>query len=267
VDNIVEKITVAGYKFNDDFFQYLRAFIVENPAFLKYVKEDKSLGLNIAHKFDPSHNSKCGILSSVLEVVILNKLSLHLNRFFVKEELDSDSIICLERKDLDKDVLSNKVLDAISKDMDDRIAFSSHSKCSSGKTVFAIDSSGAIYDRINIELPPASSLKRDVDGFLVVSTKLFSIKIVTIVSGCCRNINPILMPTNKDRMFCPLSADVKLIVSVKGNLFSNKGVSSMYGWVDSFAKELDDYMSIEMLEHRMNCDFLCLLKRCLKVMA
>ena len=262
VHDKVMKVDVAGYGFNDDFFRYLNAFIIENPAFLKYVSEEKCLFCDISRQFDPSHNSKFGILSSVLEVVILNKLSLHLNSYFVREELDGDQVMCLGRKDLGKDVLSNKVLDAISKDMDDRIAFAKHSRNSSGKTVFAINSTGEIYDRINIELPPASSLVRGSDGFLVISTKMFSIKIVTVVNGCNTIINPILMSADLDQRVCPLCAYVKILVSVKGNLLNKRGVVSLYGWLDSFTKELDEYLSVKRLEQKMNVDFLYFLKRC-----
>lgn len=251
----VIEIPVAGYNFNRDFVRYLKGFLYENPVFLKYI-EKRQHGLPEAGlRFDPSKNSQLSLLSSVLELVVLKKLSLHLNTYFVEHEMDDSQILCLERKDFGRDVLNNKVLEAISKDIEDRSAFAD---CSAdhGKIVSVICSNGAIYDRVSIELPPSSRLFRGEDGFLIISTNMFTIKIIPVVAGYCTNINSVLLPQNLKGHHCPLQARVKIVIRIKGYLFHNAAKRDMYAWLDSFAQALDEYVSINKLEKRMNAEFL-----------
>ena len=251
----VIEIPVAGYNFNRDFVRYLKGFLYENPVFLKYIEKRQHVLPEAGLRFDPCKNSQLSLLSSVLELVVLEKLSLHLNAYFIEHEMDHSQILCLERKDFGRDVLNNKVLEAISKDIEDRNAFAD---CSAGhgEIFAAIGPNGAIYERVSIELPPSSRLFRGEDGFLIISTNMFTIKIIPIVAGFNTNINPVLLPQNLNGHYCPLQACVKIVIRINGYLFHKATNRDMYAWLDSFAQELDEYVSIDKLEKKMNVEFL-----------
>ena len=256
-EGTIQGINIAGYKFNDDFNQYLTGFLAENQIFIRYLKDKAEMFGAGSSGFDPSKNTRLTILRSVLECIVLNQLSLHLNDYFVKNEMDKSQILCLKRSDLGADVLRNKVLDAVSRDMEDRNAFADFgSKPENGEVVFALGPNGVIYDQFNLELPPGSRLIRNEDGFLIVSTRLFAIKIIPVVNGCCTNIDSVLMPPGVSPRYCPLQAWVKLVVSVKRELMSQRSNADMYAWLDSFTERLGEYITIDSLYTRMNVELL-----------
>ena len=260
--NTINGFKIAGYEFNDDFIQYLRGFLSENEVFIRYLKDNADILQDAALSFNPSKNTRLTILRSVLECVVLNQLSLHLNEYFVENEMDEAQVLCLKRSDLDANVLRNKVLDAVSRDMEDRNAFADFGpNPENGEVAFAIGSNGVIYDRINFELPPGSCLTRNKDGFLVVSTKRFDIKIIPVVDGFCTNIDPVLIQPDVPPAYCPLRACVKLVVSVKRELFSRCSNADMYAWLDSFTERLAEYISIDSLHTRMNVGLLRVLSK------
>lgn len=255
--NTINSIRINGYRFNDDFNLYLKGFLSENEVFIRYLKDTTEILSDAALRFDPNKNTRLTILRSVLECVVLKQLSLHLNAYFVENEMDESQVLCLKRSDLDVNVLRNKVLDAVSKDMEDRNAFADFgAKIENGEITFAMGPNGVIYNRINLELPPGSRLIRNEEGFLVVSTKLFDIKIIPVVDGCCTNIDSVLMPPGISHAHCPLHIWVKLVVSVKRALISRRSNADMYAWLDSFTERLAEYITIDSLYKRMNVGLL-----------
>ena len=256
-EDTIKGINILGYKFNDDFNQYLTGFLAENQIFIRYLKDKAEMFGAGSSGFDPSKNTRLTILRSVLECIVLNQLSLHLNDYFIKNEMDNSQILCLKRSDLGADVLRNKVLDAVSRDMEDRNAFADFgSKTENGEVVFALGPNGVIYDQFTLELPPGSRLIRNGDGFLVVTTSLFAIKIIPVVDGCCTCIDSVLMPSDVSPRYCPLNVWVKLVVSVKRELISRRSNADMYAWLDSFTERLGEYITIDSLYKRMNVGLL-----------
>lgn len=100
-NNNIEPIKIIGYRFNNDFCEYLRAFLQENNAYWNLFSKKESCTIPI-NQFNPDDLNHYTIVNSVIEYAVLNKLQLHLNAYFVKNEIDRNNIVVLTRDQLDR---------------------------------------------------------------------------------------------------------------------------------------------------------------------
>jgi hypothetical protein len=262
-NGMIKESEIYGYDFNRDFVSYLRSFLNENIAFQRYFSDDKKFECENNDIFNPSKITKTSILRSVLELTVLHKLGLHLNSYFGENEVDESLITTITRDSLDNDVIKNKVLDSITKNLIERNAFADMGNINDNENiVYSTGNDGVIYEKLDIELPPKSIISRDKNGFMVIKNKLFDIKIIPIVNGCATLVSDVLMNVkNEGRLLCPNSVNVKLEVVVKKLFFIKNNEIVMYKWLDSFIQELEEYISIDYLNKKMNVDMLEFLKK------
>jgi hypothetical protein len=258
----IKKIKIIGYKFNDDLCQYLRAFIRENKAYGKLFFQTEKDEVCRNDKFDPDSLNYHSIINSVLEFTVLSKLDLHLNSYFIENEIDNKRITTISRDQLDPAVLKNRVLDLITKDMKERETFMRDGEDSpKGIVCMSMGKDGAIYERLDIELPPKSKIYRNTDGHLVVSNKIFDITICPMYEGYATSLPYELMPslTLTDH-FSPDLITLKLCIHMKHFAFVSQETMEMYEWLDSFIEELTEYISSDRLEQRLDIDMIELIK-------
>ena len=125
-DEILEPVQIIGYSFNDDVCRFLRAFVHENKAYLKLLADGDS-NLVPMNRFDPDNLNHHTIINSVVEFTVLVMLDLHLNSYFAENDIDKNSIVTLSRDQLSAEVLKNRVIDQLTKDMKERPIFSGNS--------------------------------------------------------------------------------------------------------------------------------------------
>jgi hypothetical protein len=255
----IQPIKILGYPFNGDFCEYLLGFLRENKAYAKlFSKKDNTI--NSMDHFNPDDLNRNTIINSVLEFIVLHQLDLHLNGYFIENEIDTSRIVTLGREQLGPDVLRNRVIDLITKDIKERSAFVQESDSDSeGIVVYAHGTDGAVYQRFDIELPPKSTIFRNRAGFLVISNRLFDLQIVPSYRGFATSLSPVFMPSEK-KPFAPLLAEVKLYIHIKRTAFFTGESMDMYEWLDSFVERMNDYVSTEKLEQRLNPDLIKILK-------
>ncbi len=250
---------IIGYKFSDDFCKYLIAFIQENKAYGRLFfssKHDKRDSVDKPDKFDPDEINHNSIINSILEFMVLTQLHLHLNSYFVKNEIDKQKITSISRNDLDPSVLKNRVIDLITKDMKEREAFKSEDDSDyPGVICMAQGENGAIYERLDIELPPKSSIHRSSNGYLVISNNIFDIMIMPKFEGFVTYVSPQLMSSTPNT-YCPFMAYIKIIIKIKRRAFFTNESMEMYEWLDSFIEDLENYVSIKKLEKRLDPDLI-----------
>jgi hypothetical protein len=264
-DDDIKKIKIIGYRFNDDFCQYLRSFLRENKAYGKIFFETENNEVYRNNKFDPDNLTYHSIINSVLEFTILRKLHLHLNTYFVENEIDNTKITTITRDQLEPAVLKNRVLDLITKDMRERETFMRDSEGSSkGIVCMATGKDGAIYERLSIELPPKSKIHRNTTGHLVVSNQIFDITIWPMYEGCATVLPHELMPSiskqSSTDYFTPNLITLKLCIQMKRFALVSQETMEMYEWLDSFIEELTEYISTDHLEQRLDVDMIELIK-------
>lgn len=249
-------VKIIGYPFNDEMCEYLGAFLRENKAYARLFHKADSGEVHSGATFDPNALDRDTMINSVLEFAVLHKLDLHLNTYFVENEIDRSRITTISRDQLGPAVLKNRVIDLITRDMKEREAFIRDSEePSEGIVCMAEGKDGAIYERLDIELPPKSRIRRDSRGHLVISSKLFDLTIWPQFEGYGTTIPQQFMPSKTD-YFTPLLISVKLLITVKNRaLFGNDSIE-MYEWLDSFIEELEDYISTDRLQQRLDTDMI-----------
>ena len=258
-DNNIKPVEIIGYSFNDDFCRYLSAFLHENSAYWKLFSKESATSTPMS-RFDPDNLNHHTIINSTIEYILLHKLSLHLNSYFVENEIDPSSIVTLTRNQLDPAVLKNRVIYQITKDMIERPAFSQDpDPDTEGRIVYAFGKDGAIFDSLDIELPPNSKITRNSDGYLVITNRIFELTIMPKYEGYGTNLPKILMPSQNDIFQSPSLFSLKLEIHIKTKAFFPNEPLEMYGWLDSFIEMLDDYISTDKLEKRLDVDLVKLL--------
>lgn len=232
----IQPAKILGYAFNDDFCRYLRGFLQENKAYAKLCTSVDS-GIASVTTFDPDGLNRHTIINSVLEFTILYQLQLHLGSYFIDNEIDKKRIVTLSRNQLAAEVLKNRVIDLITKDMKERPAFSSETDSKTGGVVFsayAPGGGGVVYERLEIELPPKSTIFRNSDGFLVIANPLYDLTIMPQYRGFATTLDDVLLTPSVHDHHSPLLAEVKLHIRIKKTAFVTDESMEMYERLDSF---------------------------------
>lgn len=252
-------IEILGYAFNERFCRYLRGFLHENKAYAKLFAKAESDRAPMA-TFNPDDLNRQTIINSVIEFTVLHELQLHLNTYFVENEIDHKRIATLSREQFGAGVLKNRVIDLLTKDMKERSAFLRGDELESeGMVFFSFSKDGAVYQRLQIELPPKSTILRNINGFLVIVNPLFDLSIMPKYEGFRTTLPNVLMPSAHGP-FAPLLAEVKLHIRIKKTVFVRAESIEMYEWLDSFIERLYNCISLDRLTRRLDPDLIELLK-------
>ena len=255
---ILEPVRIVGYKFNDDFCLNLRGFIHENKAYSRLFSNRTQSSIT-ANRFDPDNVNHHTIVKSVLEFTVLSELALHLNSYFTKNEIDRSSIVELTRNQLGAEVLKNRVIDQLTRDMKERPAFSpDFYSDTNGEVVYALGGNGLVYDRLTIELPPNSSITRNSLGYLVISNRLFSLTIIPKYKGSTIML-PGIFARSEDDFLKPLLISINMHIRIKNTILLLHGSMAMYEWLDSFIERMRDYISTNRLTQRLDADLVQML--------
>ena len=254
----LEPIEIIGYRFNDDFCQYLGAFVHENAAYLRLLSVGNGDVVPMT-RFEPDNLNHHTIINSVVEFTVLHQIHLELNSYFIEQEIDRSRIVELRRRDLSVDVLRNRVIDQMTKDMKERPAFSQDSKEDrrGGEVVFQFEG-GAIYERFNLELPPNSTIGRNHQGFVVITNPLFDLTIMPKYEGGTTWLPHIYTP-KMDRFRSLRAVSVKIHIRVKSKALLTRESMELYEWLDSLIERVQDYISTDRLTQRLDADLVRLL--------
>jgi hypothetical protein len=121
----------------------------------------------------------------LVEYFFLYQLSLHLNAYFIENRInEDDEIITLKRRDIPTVLLENRVFELFSRPMEDREAFSMHSKGTDiGEIVFATGEGGAIFEHFELMLPKRTEVSRLNEDTIKIKTDRFSMQIHINIPG------------------------------------------------------------------------------------
>jgi hypothetical protein len=256
-DDKIKPIHIYGYGFNDDFCKNLIGFLAENAAYKKRFLAHFTTKERQLHRRDtPSYEFFKEIIISVVEFILLDKLDLHLNKYFVENEIDTSVIKEVERKDLPLSVLSNKVIDTLTRHYSEREAFvDSDFDENIGEVFYATGKGGAVYNRLSVELPPNSSIDRSENGSLRIKNANFELSILVKFEGYATHVHPDLLQGAGDDHFSPYMVQVNMSAKASPPLFRSNETDKLYEWLDSYIESVQKFVSIRSLEDRLNPEF------------
>ncbi len=262
IDNEATPIEIYGYSFNESFNTALESLFPKNKKYIKIfnnedLNENFNTGLEFLfpknekyikifnneetiekdYNYNPEILNKKNIINSILEYLIIDKLSVHLDDYYAKNEIDEKKIKTITIEEFDSDTLENKIF-------------------SENKVLKNI-----IREEFEINLPMNSKIIRNKDNYIEINNNIFNITIIPDYRGFNEDINPILTDyDNTENQYPFYSIEVKISISLKGHFLFNDD----YGWLDSFLEEIEEFVSIENLNKKLNPDLLICLSRIIK---
>lgn len=256
-ENKVKK-SIIGYDFHRDMNRYLVAISNENKAYkVALLKMNEGSKKNYPY-YNPDDLNYFSLSASCAEFIFLYKLSLHLNGYFIHEEIDRDNIEEIPRNKIEKEVFKNRVLDLITRDHQEREAFC-HDKYNNveGELCYAVGKNGEIFNHFNLELPKGSTLKRLDNDFLCIENNVFKLTFGVRCDGTNTVIDRELIIGDYD---APWLVDIKIVLILKRKILSAYNDIKLYQWLDSFLVSFYDYMDIDKLHERSNLQVMRILK-------
>jgi len=258
VDNgAIKPVHIYDYEFNDDFCKNLSGFLAENAAFKKrflahFTDKDDPLEKSEAPTFEFFRET----IVSVVEFILLDELDLHLNAYFVDHEIDTSTIKKIGREDLPLSVLSNRVIDTLTKHYSEREAFiDSDFDESIGELFYATGKDGAVYNRLSVELPPNSSIDRTDNGALRIKNKNFELSLLVKFEGSATYVHSDLLENAGDDYFSPYMVRINISAKASPPFFRSNKTDEIYEWLDSYIDRIQRFVSVRPLEDRLSPEF------------
>jgi hypothetical protein len=169
-------LDIPEYRFASDFHDTYGAISAENPVFERQWRDE------FARRPDGKRRtpSDFRLATEISEYIILELLSIHLTDYFNTDEFAEDRVEELSRSDIPDVLLSNRVLELISRDLQDRPWYkpdvAGPSDRSDGETV-AIYGPGGIFSRFDLTLPKGSKVQRSKSGSLIIASKMLTLEL------------------------------------------------------------------------------------------
>lgn len=167
-EDTLELLDIRQYEFASSFYDTFRAISKENPAFDRQWRD----------QFAKGHKTDLRLASEISEYIILDHLSNHLADYFNTSDFAEDRIEELSRKDIPDVLLSNRVLELISRDLQDRPWYKPEPNDHSNRgQLVAVYGPDGIFSRFDLTLPNGSKVERSKSGSLIITSKMLTLEL------------------------------------------------------------------------------------------
>ena len=234
-----KSISIKHYDYSERITEILNSVFNENPALLKIWND------NPIYKYEESRIESIKLLKEATEYFILQKLSTNLCDYFNGKDL---KLTTLYRNDVSNIIVTNRILDLVSRDMCERTAFNNYTNESSQSIVYSMGKDNIIYERFDLTLPQGSKIKRNKNNEIEIETKRFKFQIEVRVPGTNTFVDSIfnrLFKNNSLKLNPDFSIYIYLKVIFKSFAFILPFGAEYYDWLEKFIKSMENSFSIE----------------------
>jgi len=172
-----EVVDIKDYEFANAFYRTYVAVRKENPVLGRQWQDEIS-----GRHEERGSSDRLRIASEIAEYILLDRLSTHLTDYFNTPTLREDQLEVLFRKDVPDIVLSNRVLELISRDLEDRPWYKPGPDDDNFLPVSSYGP-GGIYSRFDLTLPKGSTISRSSSGTLVIKSRMLTLELNAICDG------------------------------------------------------------------------------------
>ena len=121
-----------------------------------------------------------------------------------------------------------------------------------GRVVSAYGKDGAIFDSLDIELPPNSKITRNSKGYLVITNPIFELTIMPKYAGFSMFLPFELIKPEEGDSLSPFTFPLKLHIRISSRAFLTNESMEIYSWLDSLVDMLQNYISTDKLQERLD---------------
>lgn len=229
----------------------------ENGVFSPY--NDK--GRLSVEEFEKSESQK--LVKEITEYIYLDYLSIHLADYFNGDGYDKQFIQELFRNDLPDIVLSNRVLDMISKDRKDRPAFAKERKSKGedekdGEVVMSWVN-GVLYSKFSLVLPKGSTISREANSSITIKNRNMKLNFQIVSEGSNTFVDHVFtkyymkldkLKSSFETNHYAVNIITEITIRPTFALFSKK--VKYQQWADSFLESVDHQLSFETFLNDIN---------------
>jgi len=259
-------IKVDNYSLSEDFNRIFNSVLSEDKILKKQWSED-----NLDNFFQVKDNKAVGnkslksyrLVEEILDYITLKTISITLLTFY--DNSNSNNLVELNREDIPKILLDNRVLELLSKIPEDRDFDNteiSKNTFFSSEIRYERDEGGnpkseiRTYEKFNLILPKNCTIKKDKNDYIVLESRYFKIRIKLFYSTFTT-----FVPTDFKKYYLGLESnsqiDVPMIIcdiNMKlklWSLFSYRGWKN-YQWIDNLIQSLRENIDKKHFMNKIN---------------
>lgn len=261
-----EILEVPRYQVSSDICRYLKAAFAEDKKLEKNWDKQpiSTIEENIESENEIYIESKY-IIMELIEYCVLDQLSMGLDDYFRKKDMNFEKLEKIERDNIPKELLANRFINLFSKDFKTRKAFANyHEDLRRGDELFGIENfeTGEIYNKIQLIFPKGTKIKKDYKESLQINTKKYVIDIkfdFEGIEGLRDNIFEkyylnVQNYCDDDLNFryCEYGFNIDIDVRFKLKTYFSKNKWMYYLWIENFIEDLEKYLSKEKFMNEIN---------------
>lgn len=232
-----ELVRVPGYALASRFETTATAAFNENSALERQWQAEIEQRLRPKPTKGRMKISDLRIATEIAEYILLDSLGIHLRDYFNTPPLKESQLDILQRDDIPDVLLSNRILELISRTLQDRPWFDPKRDSSAGGKIVAVYGPDGQYTHFDLTMPKGSTVQRTAPGSLVINSKMVTLQLSAHIGlnyGTPRLFDEYYL-NESDRTAL---SDIEVIYRIHARIRRGLGlkVSSWryYSWVESF---------------------------------
>ena len=237
---------VPAYHLASEFESIASAAFKENPALERQWQGEIQQLFHSGKAVPPGGLMRPGymrVATEIAEYILLEQLSVHLTDYFNTPSLEESQLETLKRNDIPDVLLSNRILELISRDLEDRPWYEEKSEPTSPDTVVtAVFGPGERYSRFDLTLPKGSTVQRKGPGSLIINSKMISLELSVKIGPDYNPVDPSFanyyLGKRNDASVTEMLVRYEINAHIRRGLGFRIDSWRYYSWLESFIESV-----------------------------
>ena len=252
-------LSVPRYFLASEFHSIAEAIFKENPAFERQWTSNVQEWFTSLERLTLANPATFRIATEIAEYILLHCFSLHLDAYFNGSTLKESELQTLYRRDIPDVLLSNRVLELISRDLKDRPWYKP-SNFKYGDVAVASFGPEGRYSQFKLTLPKGSTITRSGPGSLEIKSKMITLGLHVSCQGYLHNLEPLFVKyyLNIDDPMSARPWPMEIHYSIDAHIRRGLGIKShrwpYYLWLESFINKAKEQLGAAEFMQRIAWD-------------
>jgi hypothetical protein len=264
-DDFCTLVNVPGYSLATGFYGIGNAAFGENAAL------ERQWRTELHERFDPDESrpghemNDMRVATEIAEYILLEALSTHLTDYFDAPSIEESQLETLERNDIPDVLLSNRILELISRELQDRPWYKPDDDSSPGRivlispaeTIAAVFGPKGQYSHFELTMPKGSTVRRTSPGSLVINSKMVTLELTASITwnyGTPMSFERYYLNKPDDASLEAIEVTYAIKAAVRRRLGFRAADWNYYSWVESFIDSIKEDLDGEAFFRRISWD-------------